>query len=139
MATYVIKDVEDAHFFANMFGMRVTRQRGRFPKDQLRVLLESYGHQLDDSEYVPSSALPKKDPVYRIVAPIRLKNGRGRPKNGDVVRIGRGVIELPLSEIRALTGKTGRGRVGEPAAIEAAIKRAGWDISDRRSVVVEPV
>lgn len=140
MAIYVVETVEDAHYWAKQFGMKVERKRGRFPIGILRERLESYGHTLDDSSYTPSTQLPKRDPIYRVTAPVKVKNGRGRPKNnGADVRVARRVVELPLSEIRTLTGRTGPGRPGDEMALQAAIAREGWEITDKNMVEVQVI
>lgn len=139
MAIYVMRTAEDGYYWATMFGMKIEPRGSRFPTAQLRARLEEYGHTLDSSDYEPASSKPKVDPVYRITAPVRIRSV-GRPSkngNGANVRIERKVVEMPLSKIRDLTEKRGRGKPGNDAALQAAVIQEGWDVSDARSVRVE--
>lgn len=116
MATIKINDVDDARFVAKHYGFTPSNegQRGAFPVKQLAEHLGKYGHNLDLSEYV-SSATTRVDPSYLVTTLV---------KDGDNIRVE--YANIALSEVRELTGKTGRGRPGYMDIINATVARDGW-------------
>lgn len=121
MATYKVNDVDDARFIAEMFGFTPSNdgQRGAFPVRQLANYLAGYGHTLDTTEYV-SSATTKVDPAYWVAVPVKIDEN----ENGPV--IAPRYAQISLSEVREITGLTGRGKPGHGAIIEAVIRREKW-------------
>lgn len=122
MATYKVSDVDDARFIADMFGFVPSNegQRGAFPIRQLANHLAQYGHRLDTAEYV-SSATTKADPSYWVAVPTKI----GEEDNGEPV-IAPQYAQISLSEVREITGLSGRGKPGHGAIIEAVVKRESW-------------
>jgi hypothetical protein len=122
MAVYKINDVDDARFIAEHFGFVPSNegQRGAFPIRQLAKHLEQYGHTLDTSDYV-SSAINRVDPSYFVTALVKI----GEDENGTAV-ITPAYTQIALSEVREITGKTGRGRPGYMDIVNAAVEREHW-------------
>jgi len=122
MITYKIGDVDDARFVAELVGFVPSNQgqRGAFPIRQLAEFLARHGHQLDTSEYV-SSATTKVDPSYWVGIPVKVD----QDADGNAV-VAPKYAQISLSEVRELTGLTGRGKPGHGAIVEAVVRREHW-------------
>lgn len=129
MATFKVNDVDEARFIAKMVGFVPSNegQRGAFPIRQLSAFLAGQGHKLDITDYV-SGVSTKVDPVYWVAIAGKI----GEDEQGNPIIAPR-YAQIALSEVREITGKTGRGKPGFNDIISAVVHREQWTPSGLKS------
>lgn len=125
MATFKVRNVNDARAVASYFNVDTPEGRGKFPIKALERALSAQGHTLDTTDYVTSDALPRDGRVFEVRALVR---------EGDVIVPETATISI--DRVRQSTGNYARGRVSNSDIVRVVIEDMGWDVHDARSVVI---
>jgi hypothetical protein len=125
MATFKVRNVNDARVVAEYFRVETPEGRGKFPIKALERALAEQGHTLDTTDYVTSDALPRDGRVFEVKALVR---------RGDVIVPETATVSI--DRVRQATGNYARGRVSKSDIVNVVIKDMEWDVHDTRSIVI---